>query len=557
MAGSLALIISRLDNELHNRSVQLQWRNNNVLYYRNSRYGNISVVRDAHQHTIFSNGMPAITIPVPNIEHVENIVHLPLLLHAAPEHVLIIGGGAEGLLGEVLKHPVRRVDYVELDPLIIETAQRFGSPATLEPLKDRRVHIESTDGRRFLKTASLSYDVILIGLTDPTDLQANRLFTVEFAQNCYEKLRDGGIVVMQASGSMSYLSIEIKKLNACLIKTLQSTFPSLFIVPGQTNLYIALKGTASGTGGHRPDQNLLIGRLDERELETNLISPFYIEYRLNPQRLTWFLDNVQETEAKPNRDFAPAGMLYALSVWNARFSSGAGSLLLSLDRMRTGMIMLCLSVLIIACLVAGVVMRGRALRGALPLSVASSGYAGMLFDLILIFTFQVFYGYIYFLIGALVTAFMAGSGTASLIATRRLDRFQKIRRLWICFELGIMAFALLLALPSLTRYAASGKWIDRFPEVYFLTLCFIGGFLIGFQFPLANHMYLSISSGAGRAAGLLYGADLLGGFIGGLAGSIFLLPALGLTGTCMTLIMIKAGTLILFVLSSGDLFGRP
>ncbi len=553
MAGSLALMLGRLDNRLHNRSVQLQWRSEKVLFYCNSRYGNIAVVQDAHQHTIFSDGIPVITIPVPNIEHVENIVHLPLLLHPAPERVLIIGGGAEGLLGEVLKHKARRVDYVELDPLIIQTAKRFGSPETLEPLNDRRVHIEYTDGRRYLKTASHSYDVILIGLVDPTDLQANRLFTVEFAQNCHAKLREGGILVMQASGSMSYLSNEMKKLNACLIKTLQFTFPSLFIVPGETNLFIAGKGTGYGANTHRLDQNILIGRLNERRLETNLISPYYLEYRLDPQRLTWFLGNVQEIEAKPNRDFAPALMLYALSVWNARFSPGAGALFLFLERIRTGTVMLFISALVISCLLAGMILRRRALRGALPLSVAASGYAGMLFDLILIFTFQVLYGYIYFLIGALVTAFMAGSGTASFMATSGLDRFQRIRKLWICLELGIMAFAALLALPSLTHYPASGRWIDRFPEVYFFTLCFMGGFLIGFQFPLANHMYLSISTGAGRAAGLLYGADLLGGFIGGLTGSIFLLPVLGLTGTCASLIMIKAATLILFILSSRGL----
>jgi spermidine synthase len=553
LAGSLTLLISHLDDKLHHGSVQLQWRSGDVVYYHNSRYGNIAVMQNERQHTIFSDGLPAVTMPVPDIEHVESMVHLPLLLHPEPEVVLIIGGGAEGLLGEVLKHPVRSVDYVELDPLIIEAVRRFASQETLKPLQDPRVHIENTDGRRFLKTAGRSYDVIIVGLSDPTDLQANRLFTVEFIQNCFKNLRDGGIVIMQASGSMSYLSMEMKKLNSCFIRTLKTTFPTLFIIPGDTVLYIAQKNARHGTNKHRPDPNALIDRLNTRELETTLISPFYIEYRLDPQRLTWFIDNLQGTETKPNKDFLPACMLYALSVWNARFSPGEGALLLFLDRIRTATVMIALSAIVLSFLVAGILLRGRALRSAIPLSVASSGYAGMLFDLILIFTFQVLYGYIFLLIGALVTAFMAGSGTAGFIATRRLERFQRVRRLWIFLEFGIMAFALLLTLPSLIGFQDSGNWINQFPEIYFFTLCFIGGFLIGFQFPLANSMYLSISAGAGRTAGLLYGADLLGGFIGGLTGSIFLLPVLGLTGTCMSLILLKASTLILFVLSSGGL----
>ena len=39
--------------------------------------------------------------------------------HPSPEKVLLVGGGFGGLIREVLKHPVKELDYVELDPQLI------------------------------------------------------------------------------------------------------------------------------------------------------------------------------------------------------------------------------------------------------------------------------------------------------------------------------------------------------------------------------------------------------------------------------------------------------
>jgi spermidine synthase len=47
---------------------------------------------------------------------------------------------------------------------------------------------------------------------------------------------------------------------------------------------------------------------------------------------------------------------------------------------------------------------------------------------------------------------------------------------------------------------------------------------------------------------LLYGADLLGGFFGGLFGGVLLLPILGLKESCFTMAIIKGSSFILFLL---------
>ena len=76
-------------------------------------------------------------------------------------------------------------------------------------------------------------------------------------------------------------------------------------------------------------------------------------------------------------------------------------------------------------------------------------------------------------------------------------------------------------------------------KMLFLTLSFISGFLTGSQFPLANKLYLKKSGNLSQTAGLLYASDLLGGWLGGIVGAVVLLPVLGLTGTCLTVALLK------------------
>ena len=71
------------------------------------------------------------------------------------------------------------------------------------------------------------------------------------------------------------------------------------------------------------------------------------------------------------------------------------------------------------------------------------------------------------------------------------------------------------------------------------------GFFVGLEFPLAAKLYLGKSGQIGRTSGLLYGADLLGGWLAGILGGIIFLPVLGLFNTCMVVVMLKVSSLFL------------
>jgi spermidine synthase len=81
-------------------------------------------------------------------------------------------------------------------------------------------------------------------------------------------------------------------------------------------------------------------------------------------------------------------------------------------------------------------------------------------------------------------------------------------------------------------------------------LPFICGVLTGAQFPLAGKLREDESPRSIASAGTLYAADLLGGWLGGLLGGVFLLPVLGLTATALTVAFLKLLTLLLYLSST-------
>ena len=192
---------------LNRRSIETQWSPHNPVYYGNTRYGNICVLERGGQYTFFLDGVRHIDIPVPDIIFTEEFVHLPMLSHPDPKDLLVLGGGAGGMINEILKHPsVESLDYAELDPKLIELVGMFPTSLTERELKDPRVKIKHVDGRLFLKMANTGYDIIFVGFREPSDLQTNRFFTQEFFILAQKRLKEEGILIFGLPGSLTYLS---------------------------------------------------------------------------------------------------------------------------------------------------------------------------------------------------------------------------------------------------------------------------------------------------------------------------------------------------------------
>jgi spermidine synthase len=541
------LLFTPISKGINRSSIQSQWKGLNVIHNENSIYGNLTVTKRGEQFTFYTDGIPSITTPVPDIGSIEDFVHFSMLFHKKPESILILSGGTGGMINEILKYPVTRVDYVELDPLLLKLIQEFSTSLTQSELSNKKVKIHYTDGRFFVKRAQDRFDIIFVGLPSPQELQVNRLFTSEFFFIAKQKMNPDGLIVLTLPGSLTYISPELRDLNGCIWDTLMSVYPYVRIIPGDVNLYLA----SDSDQLEKVSAGEIVKRLDERKIKTSLFSKSYIEYRLHERWLKWFLLSMEGRKVHINSDFRPLGVFFNLSYWNALFSPYLTGIFKWFEGFS---IKLTIGFFFLLTLFIAVIFMKKPLtsRYSLPYAIFASGLTGMIFELAIIFTFQTLFGYLYHQIGLLIAIFMVGVALSSFYITEKLYRIKKDLLLFLITELCFICFSFLLPFVfSIPSHHLEKTAIYVLLYMVFLITSFLSGALIGFQFPLATKIYLiahSMEGILGKTAGLLYGADLFGGFFGGLLGGVLLLPILGLKESCFMMAIIKSSSALLILL---------
>ncbi len=181
-----------------------------------------------------------------NFIYHEMMTHPVLYTHAAPQHVVIIGGGDCGTLREVLRHPeVESAVQVEIDERVTRLAEQY-FPELCELNDDPRAALIFGDGIQWIKNAAAeSLDVIIIDSTDPIG-PAEGLFSQPFYEDCLHALRPGGMIVQQSESPLLHLHI-LRAMHTALraadyadVKTLQ--FPQMIYPSGWWSATIARKG---------------------------------------------------------------------------------------------------------------------------------------------------------------------------------------------------------------------------------------------------------------------------------------------------------------------------
>jgi spermidine synthase len=532
---------------IHQSSIRSQWRGLNVIHYDNSIYGNITVTKRGEQYTFFADGVPSITTPVPDIASIEDFVHFPMLFHEEPESVLILNGGAGGTIHEILKYPVKRVDYVELDPLLLKLVQEFPTPLTQSELSDNRVKIHSMDGRLFVQRTGDRFDIIFIGLSAPQSLQTNRLFSSEFFSMAKEKMNLNGILVLTLPGSLTYISPELRDLNGCILDTLRKVYRHIRIIPGDANLYLA----SDSNSLENISSDEISKRFEDRRIQASLMTENYIKYRLSERWLQWFSQSIGGRKSAINSDFHPLAVFFNLSYWNSLFSPYLTKVFKWYEQ--SSLILTVTIIILLTVLLATLFTRMPRLSiHSIAYSIFTTGLTGMIFSLAIIFAFQTLYGYLYHQIGLLIAIFMLGIASGSFFITRYFDRMRKHSLLFLKTEIAILLFSILFPFVFLilSRHIEDKRvYVILYGAI--LIMSFFSGTSIGLQFPLANKIYLRSQPGEGmigKTAGLLYAADLLGGFFGGLFGGILLLPILGLKQSCFMMAIMKTSSLVLLLI---------
>lgn len=177
----------------------------------------------------------------------EMISHPAMFTHGNAKNILVIGGGDGGTVREILRHEsVEKVTMVEIDGEVIKACKEH-LPQIAAAFDSPKLDLKVDDGIAYIKNAApQSFDIIIVDGSDPVG-PAEGLFSVEFYTNCFNALKEGGILVAQGE-SPKFNEKAFAELN----HTLQDIFGkenapvSLFYVPtyptGMWSFQYGIKG---------------------------------------------------------------------------------------------------------------------------------------------------------------------------------------------------------------------------------------------------------------------------------------------------------------------------
>ncbi len=126
----------------------------------------------------------------------EMITHIPMAVNLNAKNILVVGAGDGGTIRELVRYEhIENIDMVEIDKLVVDVCREH-LPLTSSKLDDPRVHIFYEDGLKFVRSKHNHYDLIIVDSTDPFG-PGEDLFTREFYGNCFNALKEDGILVNQ------------------------------------------------------------------------------------------------------------------------------------------------------------------------------------------------------------------------------------------------------------------------------------------------------------------------------------------------------------------------
>jgi spermidine synthase len=494
--ASLVGVLGTIDLDLV--STRMLHRGQEVVWRGHSPYGRLVVTESAGQVSFLENGV--LLFSTGNVGDVEETVHLALAQRPQARRVLLMAGGISGTAREILRYGVATVDYVELDPLIIDVGRKY----LPESLADARIRVVATDGRRFVRQTPERYDVVIVAVPDPSTSQLNRFYTQEFFRDIAARLTPEGVLCLAVGRYVNYLSDELSQLIAVTHRTLREQFPNVLLLPAGKIFYLASAGPLTAD---------VAGSIEQQGLRNRLVNRHYLKAMLTQDRLEAVNRALSDT-APRNRDFSPilyyCHLRYWMSQFRVRFGVLEGGLLLVL------LISLC---------------RARPVSFA----VFTAGMAASGLEVVLLMGLQILSGCLYHQVSLLVTMFMIGLGLGSYTMNRSLTQWTRRDLVWLALVMAALAASLPWLLLGLGQIASVAVQAVAAQGVILLLTLVLAG-LVGLMFPLAGKIdFRTVSDTAAR----IYTADYLGAALGALLVSTWLIPMCGVAAVCLGLAVLS------------------
>lgn len=212
--------------EPYTKELRYQYRVKNYVAEKRTKFQHAEIIDlYAFGRTLFLDGKLQSAEIDEHIYH-EMLVHPAMLFHPSPKNVLIMGGGEGATLREVLKYSVEKAFMVDIDEELVRMCKEYLPSWHKGSFDDKRSIVLFQDARKFVEEyEGEPFDVVISDLTEPVEEgPAIYLFTKEFYETLSKKMREDGIIVLQAGSADYFYTDFISSLSA----TLKEVFPHVF-----------------------------------------------------------------------------------------------------------------------------------------------------------------------------------------------------------------------------------------------------------------------------------------------------------------------------------------
>jgi spermidine synthase len=502
-----------------------------VVETEDTAYQHVLVAALGKSRLLFLNGELTATLPGESEAEEEAV----LLLAQKPDarHILVLGGGAEPLVCQLLRSPGVRVTYVSHDSRLADITVR-NLPEELEAcLSSPAVEAVVDEPRRYLERAKSRFDLVAARFGDPRTAQAARFYTVGFFRLASEALAPGGLFSTSIDTAENVLSDAGLAYAASVHATLQTVFEEVVFTSGERMTLFAARESGVAAGhGEEVERRFEPLRSRFPEVQPGVLAARFEQGRISALTRAF----AQGREGVVATDESPSVFLLHLMAEyrTARLYEAFHSLR---SRLLPGLL-LALGGLSVALMI------GRRRRCSSPAGsqgdgagrwagwalIGLTGFSGMLGHIALLMGYQVRFGSLLAEFGLLNALYMLGLFAGTALAGRLREKWRS--------RGGFTAASLLaLTLSILLVFLLVG---GGFPPVsepllrgVFLAACFATGFSAAWVI-VAGAMALESRgfSAAGVAASIQV-ADNSGAVAGALGGGLVLLPASGLAGCAL------------------------
>ena len=189
-------------DEFHTENVKHSIRLKKHLFSKETDYQRIDIFESEEFGKVLTLDGNVLLTERDEFIYDEMITHVPMAVHKGIQDVLVIGAGDGGVVKELTRYDrIKRIDLIELDEEVVEVCRNY-LPSNASKMDDRRVHVMYGNALKYIRKCEEEYDLIIVDSIDPFGPQEG-FFTKEFYENCYNALKDDGIMVNQ-QGSPFY-----------------------------------------------------------------------------------------------------------------------------------------------------------------------------------------------------------------------------------------------------------------------------------------------------------------------------------------------------------------